>query len=172
MNRRTRALAVLACALLLPLTGCTAERTDTATRTPDDTIRAATLALTDRCLTRQGLTPPRPGRRPADRAEEQRVAAALFGRPPAELSLTLANGIPVRAHTDGCLAAAQRTLYGDQKRWFQVSTVVNNLKPEAAHRDLSLASVRARHRADLADWQRLRARALDASTRVLHTSTH
>ncbi|MGD6740357.1 hypothetical protein ACOKM3_00785 [Streptomyces sp. BH106] len=172
MNRRTRALAVLACSLLLPLAGCTTEHTDRPARTPDDTIRAATQTLTDRCLTRQGLTPPRPGQRPANRAEEQRVAAALFGRPPAELSLTLANGIPVRAHTDGCLAAAQRTLYGDQKRWFQVSTVVNNLGPEAAHRDLSLASVRARHRAELTDWQRLRARALDASTRVLHTSTH
>ncbi|MFZ3573543.1 hypothetical protein ACOKM5_42100 [Streptomyces sp. BH097] len=172
MNRRTRALAVLACAALLPLTGCTTERTDRSDRMPDDTIRAATQTLTDRCLTRQGLTPPRPGRHPANRAEEQRVAAALFGRPPAELSLTLANGIPVRAHTDGCLAAAQRTLYGDQKRWFQVSTVVNNLKPEAAHRDLSLASVRARHRADLAEWQRLRDHALDASTRVLHASTH
>ncbi|MEB8339127.1 hypothetical protein [Streptomyces endophyticus] len=172
MNRRTRALTVLVCALLLPLAGCATEHTNRTARTPDDTIRAATLALTDRCLTRQGLTPPRPGKRPANRAEEQRVAAALFGSPPAELSLTLANGIPVRAHTDGCLAAAQRTLYGDQKRWFRVSTVVNNLKPEAAHRDLSLASVRARHRAELTDWQRLRARALDASTRVLHTPTH
>ncbi|MGP3769312.1 hypothetical protein ACTWJ8_00650 [Streptomyces sp. SDT5-1] len=170
MNRPTRALAVLACALL-PLTGCTSPGPERPARTPDDTVRAATQALTDRCLTRQGLTPPRPGQRRGSSAEQQRVAAALFGRPPAELSLTLANGIPVRAHTDGCLAAAQRTLYGDQKRWFRVSTVVNNLGPEAAHRGLGLASVRARHHAELTEYRQLRQHALDASRRVLRTST-
>ncbi|MHB9756306.1 hypothetical protein ACYBSK_18170 [Streptomyces sp. BYX5S] len=169
MNRTNRALSALGCLLLLPLAGCSQERPERPALTPDDTIRAATRSLTDRCLTRQGLTPPRPDRPATDRAEEQRVAAALFGRPPAELSLTLATGIAVRAHTDGCLAEAQRTLYGDQKRWFRVSTVVNNLKPEAAHRELSLASVRARHRAELTDWQRLREHALDASARVLRT---
>ena len=170
--RPGRALAALAWALLVPLAGCATQHPERPAPTPDDTIRAATQALTDRCLTRQGLTPPRPGHRPANRAEEQRTADALFGRPPAELSLTLANGIAVRAHTDGCLAAAQRTLYGDQKRWFRVSTVVNNLKPEAAHRDLSVASVRARHRAELTEWQHLRDHALDVSARVLRTPTH
>ncbi|WP_338703135.1 hypothetical protein V2W30_37920 [Streptomyces sp. Q6] len=161
-------LALLAGGLLL--TGCT-HRPAAPTLSPDDTIRAAQQRLTDRCLTRQGLTPPRPGQRPTSRAEQERVADALFGRPPAELSLTLANGIPVRAHTDGCLAEAQRTLYGDQKRWFRVSTVVNNLRPEAAYRDLSLTSVRARHRAEVTEWRRLRGHAVDASARVLRADT-
>ncbi|MGY0020755.1 hypothetical protein [Streptomyces sp. cg35] len=156
---------------LLLLTGC-AGRPAPPALSPDDTIRAAQQVLTDRCLTRQGLTPPRPGQRGVSADEQQRVAAALFGRPPAELSLTLANGVPVRAHTDGCLAAAQRSLYGDEKRWFQVSTVVNNLRPEAAYRERSLASVRARHRAEVTEWRRLKAHAFDASARVLHAAGH
>ncbi|MEV5609035.1 hypothetical protein [Streptomyces sp. NPDC052225] len=165
---RTRWLALLAGTLML--TGC-AHRPAGPALSPDDTIRAAQQRLTDRCLTRQGLTPPRPGQRPPSRTEQERVADALFGRPPAELSLTLANGIPVRAHTDGCLAEAQRTLYGDQKRWFRVSTVVNNLRPEAAYRERSLASVRAQHRTELTEWRRMHAHALDASARVLHADT-
>jgi hypothetical protein len=44
------------------------------------------------------------------------------------LSLRLTTGHVVRAHTDGCLAAAQRRLYGDQRRWFRASVVVNNLR--------------------------------------------
>ncbi|MFJ9037099.1 hypothetical protein ACIRF8_11000 [Streptomyces sp. NPDC102406] len=156
---------------LLLLSGC-APRPARPALSPDDTVKAAQQLLTDRCLTRQGLTPPRPGQRGVSAAEQQRVAAALFGRPPAELSLTLANGVPVRAHTDGCLAAAQRRLYGDEKRWFTVSTVVNNLRPEAAHEHRSLASVRERHRTEVAEWRRLRAHALDTSTRVLRTAHH
>ena len=129
-------------------------------------IKAAQQKLTDRCLTRQGLTPPRPdGRRPSP-AERRRVARALFGTGRTELSLTLPTGHSVRAHTDGCLAAAQRELYGDQKRWFHVSTVVNNLKPEAAHTHRTLTEVRARHREDLTEWHRLRATALT------HAKTH
>ncbi|MYT73663.1 MULTISPECIES: hypothetical protein [unclassified Streptomyces] len=164
---RVRALAFVTGALLLA--GCASRPTGPA-RSPDDTIRAAQQVLTDRCLTDRGLTPPRPGQRARSAADEERVADALFGRPPAELSLTLANGIPVRAHTDGCLAAAQRTLYGDQKRWFRVSTVVNNLKPEAAYRHRSLTAVRERHRADLTAWQHLRSHALDVSARILRTT--
>lgn len=153
---------------LLLLTGCAARPARPAL-SPDDTIRAAQQVLTDRCLTRQGLTPPRPGQRAGSAADEQRVADALFGRRPAELSLTLANGVPVRAHTDGCLAGAQRTLYGDEKRWFRISTVVNNLKPEAAYRKISLAAVRTRHRDELTQWRALRSHALHESARVLRT---
>ncbi|MCQ4206129.1 hypothetical protein [Streptomyces longispororuber] len=171
MHRRPRPWALALVAGLLLLAGCARQPARPAL-SPDDTIRAAQQKLTDRCLTRQGLTPPRPGRPAASPAQEQRVATALFGRPPAELTLTLANGVPVSAHTDGCLAAAQRTLYGDEKRWFRASTVVNNLKPEAAYRKSSLASVRARHRTELTDWRRLRAHALDASRRVLDTTDH
>ncbi|MYW70016.1 hypothetical protein GTY65_39080 [Streptomyces sp. SID8379] len=170
MNHRPRPWAAVCALAVLLLAGC-AQQPERPALSPDDTIRAAQQKLTDRCLTRQGLTPPRPGRRAANAAEERRVADALFGRPPAELSLTLANGIPVRAHTDGCLAAAQRTLYGDEKRWFHTSTVVNNLRPEAAYRHSSLATVRERHRAEMSEWRRLRAHALDASARVLHSTS-
>ncbi|MFJ8825029.1 hypothetical protein ACIREE_25020 [Streptomyces sp. NPDC102467] len=166
MRARPRSWGLALVTGLLLLTGCVRQPARPAL-SPDDTIRAAQQELTDRCLTRQGLTPPRPGQRGVNTAEQERVAGALFGRPPAELSLTLASGIPVRAHTDGCLAAAQRTLYGDEKRWFEVSTVVNNLRPEAAYRDRSLASVRARHRTEITEWRRLRAHALHESATLL-----
>ncbi|TGA93679.1 hypothetical protein [Streptomyces sp. MZ04] len=143
---------------------------------PADIIKAAQQQLTDRCLKRQGLTPPRaeapraatPATRDS-REESQRVADALFGAGRTELSLTLPTGYSVRAHTDGCLAAAQRTLYGDQRRWFEVSTIANNLKPEAAHRHRSLAWVRARHRTELSDWHSMRAQALRRATAQLST---
>ncbi|MDR3084493.1 MAG: hypothetical protein LBV60_26860 [Streptomyces sp.] len=170
MNLRPLVCApVLAAAALFGLGGCAAAPTRPAL-SPDDTIKAAQQVLTDRCLTRQGLRPPRPGERAADSPAEQRGAAALFGHPPAELSLTLANGIAVRAHTDGCLAAAQRTLYGDQKRWFEVSTVVNNLRSEAAYRKTSLSAVRDGHHVEVTEWRRLRVHAFGASARVLRTA--
>ncbi|GGO44560.1 hypothetical protein ABT039_34965 [Streptomyces lasiicapitis] len=150
-------------AALAPLAvGCSAAPSRTSALPPNDIIKTAQQKLTDTCLTRQGLTPPRPGDRgrPPSPAEQQRVTHALFGAGHTELSLTLPTGYSVRAHTDGCLASAQRTLYGDQRRWFRVSTVINNLKPEAAFRKEPLSEVRTRHRGDLAEWRRLRARAL------------
>ncbi|MFF1698962.1 hypothetical protein ACFVXC_35925 [Streptomyces sp. NPDC058257] len=162
---------------------------------PDDVIRSAQQQLTDDCLKRQGLTPPRPHhgndshryshshshshshsgdyngtasnpRNPGEQSvrAQERTAAALFGTGRTELSLKLATGYTVRAHTDGCLAAAQRTLYGDQRRWFEVSTIANNLKPEAAYRHRTLTSVRAEHRQDLADWRTLHTHALHQAT--------
>ncbi|MFD0418976.1 hypothetical protein [Streptomyces sp. NPDC127108] len=159
--RGLRALAALPLVLLALLAvGCAPRAERTPALPPDDMIKAAQQKLTDTCLTRKGLTPPRPGSRAPSTAEQQRVARALFGTGRTELSLTLPTGHSVRAHTDGCLASAQRTLYGDQRRWFRVSTVVNNLKPEAAFREQPLTEIRARHRTDLADWRRLRTRAL------------
>ncbi|MEK0097285.1 hypothetical protein WDA79_01970 [Streptomyces sp. A475] len=158
-------LGALSLAGLL-VTGCAAPDPGPAL-SPDDTVKAATRLLTDRCLTAQGLTPPRPGRRPGTQAQEERLSDALFGAGRTELSLRLPTGYSVRAHTDGCLASAQRDLYGDQRRWFQVSTVVNNLKPEAAYRNTSLASVRAGHRTEVADWQRLREHALNRARHLL-----
>ncbi|MFD9887643.1 hypothetical protein ACFWZT_39955 [Streptomyces alboflavus] len=156
-----RALATLPLLMLTVLAvGCAPSGEDAPGLTPGDTIKAAQQQLTDTCLTRKGLTPPRPGDRPPSAAEQQRVARALFGTGRTELALTLPTGHAVRAHTDGCLASAQRTLYGDQRRWFRVSTVVNNLKPEAAFREEPLTEVRDRHRSDLAEWRRLRTRAL------------
>ncbi|MEU9477948.1 hypothetical protein [Streptomyces sp. NPDC048191] len=73
----------------------------------------------------------------------------------------------MRAHTDGCLAAAQRRLYGDQVRWFRTSVVVDNLGPEATATHHSLAEVRARHRTQIAEWRRLRVRAVNEATALL-----
>ncbi|MEU3724501.1 hypothetical protein [Streptomyces sp. NPDC031705] len=136
---------------------------------PDELIKAATRRLTDACLVRQGLVPPSPGPGRPPGSDDRRVSEALFGAGPAELSLALPTGYVVRAHTDGCLAAAQQRLYGDQPGWFRASVVVNNLEPEAARTRRDLTEVRARHRAEIADWQRLRAHALTEATTVLDT---
>nr|WP_320777352.1 hypothetical protein [Streptomyces sp. CRN 30] len=148
------------------LTACTAT-VPVPRPSTDDLIKAATQHLTDTCLTGRGLAPPRPGRSPLPVAEQRRVDGALFGTGRAELSLRLPTGYVVRAHTDGCLAAAQRRLYGDQRRWFQVSVTVGNLRPEATHTHRTLAAVRARHRAELADWRRMRERAVRAAGPLL-----
>ncbi|MEU8436620.1 hypothetical protein AB0F18_27685 [Streptomyces sp. NPDC029216] len=166
---RPPAVGALACAVVTAgalLTAC-ATGAPRSAADPDDVIKAATQRLTDACLTRQGFVPPRsgPGRQPG--TDDARVSAALFGTGPAELSLTLPTGYVVRAHTDGCLAAAQQRLYGDQPGWFRASVVVNNLRPEADHAHRDLAEVRARHRAEIADWQRLRAHALTEAATVL-----
>ncbi|MGW2599089.1 hypothetical protein [Streptomyces klenkii] len=168
---RTPAARFLTAASLvtgLVLTGCTTSPARPAAA-PDEVIKAATQRLTDACLTRQGLTPYRPGQSPPPDAEQQRVSDALFGAGPAELSVALPTGHVVRAHTDGCLAAAQQRLYGDQPRWFRTSVIVNNLEPEAGRTHRSLAEVRDRHRAEIADWRRLREHALAAATTLLDT---
>ncbi|MGW5862425.1 hypothetical protein ACWFRJ_09680 [Streptomyces sp. NPDC055239] len=157
--------ALLLSPSLLLLSACAQSPTAPALP-PNDVIRSAQQQLTDACLQRQGLTPPRPHHdndNDNDKAQE-RTAAALFGTGRTELSLKLPTGYTVRAHTDGCLAAAQRTLYGDQRRWFEVSTIANNLKPEAAYRHRTLASVRAEHRQELADWRTLHAHAVHQAT--------
>ncbi|MCI3272027.1 hypothetical protein [Streptomyces cylindrosporus] len=165
-----RALALLTGGVLLTACAGTSPSSPPARPSPDDLIKAATQLLTDGCLTRQGLTPPRPGQGPASEARQQRVADALFGAGPAELSLTLPTGYVVRAHTDGCLAAANQRLYGDQRRWFRASVIVDNLRAEAARAHLTLDRVRARHRAELADYRRLRAHAVrEASALLNHT---
>ncbi|RLV04379.1 hypothetical protein CTZ27_10430 [Streptomyces griseocarneus] len=149
--------------LLAGLTGCAPS---TPRPDPDETIKAATHLLTVACLARQGLTPPRPGQSPQPADRQQRVTDALFGTGPAELSVTLPTGYAVHAHTNGCLAEAQQRLYGDQRRWFRASVIVNNFGPEADHTHSSLSEVRARHRAEIDDWKRLRAHALTEATTV------
>ncbi|MER5409289.1 hypothetical protein [Streptomyces sp. NPDC002769] len=98
-------------------------------RDRDDLIDAAQQVLVDRCLARQGLT----SRRTSD-GEDRRLQGALFGRGRPELAVTLATGYTVTAHTDGCLAAAQRDLYGNQELWFRTRVVVDNLRAEAQQR--------------------------------------
>lgn len=153
--------------LLLLLAGAASCAAPAAPARPGDVVKAAQLRLTDACLTRQGLTPPRPGATPPDGREALRVSDALFGAGPAELSLTLATGHEIRAHTDGCLAAAHRRLYGDERAWFRASAVVNNLRSEAAYRGTDLSSVRRTHRAEVAGWERMRARALRQAKALL-----
>ncbi|MEW2396445.1 hypothetical protein [Streptomyces sp. NPDC046862] len=166
----TSAFAAGTLLLTAGLTACA--NTDAAPHpSPDDVIKAATLHLTDVCLTRRGLTPPVPGRGKPSADDQERIADALFGAGRTELSVRLPTGYVVRAHTDGCLATAQQRLYGDQRRWFRSSAIVNNLGPEAAHTHSTLAEVRARHRAELADWRRLRAHALKSAKTVLATAT-
>lgn len=177
-------LAALLLAAAALLSACAQQPPAPPALAPDDIIRSAQQQLIEDCLKRQGLKPPRPHEgtngsqvgSAKDRRERQehherqeRTTAALFGTGRTELSLQLPTGYTVRAHTDGCLAAAQRTLYGDQRRWFRVSTIANNLRPEAAHRNRTLASVRAEHREELADWRTLRARALHQATTRLKT---
>nr|WP_206327951.1 hypothetical protein [Streptomyces sp. S3(2020)] len=113
------------------VTGCGAPREPAVSLTPDDTLKAAQLLLTDRCLTDRGLTPPRPGGPPPS----SRVDSALFGTGRPELSVKLPGGLVVAHHTDGCLAQAERRLYGDQRRWFRAVTLVNNLKSRAPDGD-------------------------------------
>ncbi|WP_405922871.1 hypothetical protein [Streptomyces sp. NBC_00035] len=149
---RATALAVLA---TLALAGCatpSAERgtpaLPTTERAQDDLIDTAQQVLVDECLARQGLSVRHASahERPS-RQEDHRLQGALFGRGRPELSVTLATGYTVTAHTDGCLAAAQRELYGDQRRWFRTRVVVNNLRAEAQQRmkrdpDFGAASAR------------------------------
>lgn len=127
---RTAALVLAGIALTAGCTGPQARPLSA-----DDTVRAAQRVLTDRCLREQGLAPPRPGQKPPPKAEQRRVVAALFGGGSAELRVELPTGFVVRRHTDGCLAAAQQRLYGDQPRWFRVSTTVDNLKSKAPQPD-------------------------------------
>ncbi|WP_406507829.1 hypothetical protein [Streptomyces sp. NBC_00212] len=147
--------------------GCSAPAPPQHRPDSDDVIKAATQRLTERCLSGQGLVAPRPGQSPSP-GQQQRVSAALFGTGPAQLSVNLPTGYVVRTHTDGCLAAAQQRLYGDQPGWFRASVIVNNLKPEADHNHQTLAEVRARHPAEIADFERLRAHALSQATALLN----
>ncbi|MEV5438754.1 hypothetical protein AB0K80_22490 [Streptomyces sp. NPDC052682] len=91
---------------------------------------------------------PRPGSTAARR--EQRLADALFGTGRPELSTRTETGHVVRAHSDGCLARAQRVLYGDQGRWFRTEVAVNNLEA-AAHQRVTRDP---EYRAALRRWAR------------------
>ncbi|MFI1935797.1 hypothetical protein ACH44C_01170 [Streptomyces purpureus] len=149
-----RRLAPAATAVALLLTGCTtpgpgpdaparnsAPVTDPA---EDDLLKTAQLTLVTRCLARQGLALPTR----THSTEDPRLQSALFGTGPSELSLTLPTGATVTAHTDGCLADALHTLYGDQRRWFHAQVTVNNLRALAADR----MKTDPAHRAAMARW--------------------
>jgi hypothetical protein len=77
---------------------------------------------------------PAPRPRGEEARRQQRLVDALFGTGRRELSTRTATGLVVRAHSDGCLARAQRLLYGDQARWFRATVAANNLEAAAHHR--------------------------------------
>ncbi|GGW60002.1 hypothetical protein GCM10010503_41550 [Streptomyces lucensis JCM 4490] len=69
-----------------------------------------------------------------------RVAArtALTGASPVGLSVKAPTGVTITASDEGCIADAERTLYGDLEGWFRVKVVTMNLRPvreTRVHRD-------------------------------------
>ncbi|MGP3924691.1 hypothetical protein [Streptomyces sp. 8N616] len=66
--------------------------------------------------------------------DRSRTSAATFGSGERELSVRLPSGYTVQANSDGCLATAQRQLYGNQERWFRAQVVVNNEGSETDRR--------------------------------------
>ncbi|MCT9084760.1 hypothetical protein [Streptomyces fulvoviolaceus] len=116
----------------------------------DDPAWAAEHGFGDADGTQQEQPSPQPGKRAA--AQQQRLVDALFGPGRRELSTRTATGLVGRANSDGCLAEAQRVLYGDQARWFrtEVAVAVNNLEAAAHHR----VTRDPAYRAVLARWAR------------------
>lgn len=138
-------------AAALLLAGCTTVAAEPSLpsepQAQDALLRTAERALVERCLHTQGLSLTT---RPRTPAADSRLQGALFGTGPRELSVTLATGQTVTAHSDGCLAAARGTLYGDQGRWFRAQVIVSNLRTEAQAR-MKTDPV---HRAALDRWTR------------------
>lgn len=64
---------------------------------------------------------------PASRRAAARTA--LMGPSPVGLSATAPTGMTVTASAEGCIADAERTLYGDLAAWFRVKVVTMNLRP-------------------------------------------
>ncbi|MFF0431321.1 hypothetical protein ACFYU9_03685 [Streptomyces sp. NPDC004327] len=161
--RHTTHRALVTAAAALVLAGCatvrpgrvdpsgTAGTTAPATRQEQDRLLAATeQRLVATCLDGQGLSLPPVTQARAPAAQDARLQAALFGKDPRELSLTLATGLTVTANSDGCVATARATLYGDQDRWFRAQVTVDNLRAEAQARMKDDPA----HRAALDRWSR------------------
>jgi hypothetical protein len=131
--------AVVGTAGLLLGCGADADRPSDADRPPapltageQRELDTAEARLTQRCLRAHGLSLPRRGEhaRPAG----GRLQRVLFGDRPGALSVRLPTGHVVTTSDNGCLAEAQRRLYGDRKAWFRADTVVGNLEPLAQQR--------------------------------------
>ncbi|MFJ5937682.1 hypothetical protein [Streptomyces sp. NPDC093071] len=145
--------ALVATIASLLLAGCAtvdagtpgAPGTPTTEAARDALLGAAERRLVADCLGARGLAPTA---RPRAPDEDRAFRAALFGTGPRELSVTLATGATVTAHTDGCLATARHRLYGDQHRWFRAQVTVDNLRAEAQDRMRADPA----HRAALARW--------------------
>ncbi|MER8044533.1 hypothetical protein [Streptomyces sp. NPDC094032] len=144
-----RALVTAAAALVLA--GCATVRPGPsagATRQEQDRLlKTVEQSLVVDCLGDRGLTLTTRARAPA---EDRRLQVALFGSDPRELSLTLTSGLTVTANSDGCVATARASLYGDQIRWFHAQVTVDNLRAEAQARMKDDPA----HRAALDRWTR------------------
>ncbi|MDV9189402.1 hypothetical protein R6L23_14495 [Streptomyces sp. SR27] len=152
VTSRTRHALLTAAAALL-LSGCATVSpgspatpgVPSGTAAQNALLKAAEHRLVVDCLDERGLALTA---RPRAPDEDRTLQAALFGAGPQELSLTLATGATVTAHSDGCLAAARQRLYGDQRRWFRAQVTVDNLRAEAQARMRDDPA----HRAALARW--------------------
>ncbi|MFF9088476.1 hypothetical protein ACF1BE_19015 [Streptomyces sp. NPDC014991] len=63
---------------------------------------------------------------PAARAAAR---TALMGSSPVGLSVRAPTRMTITASTEGCIADAERTLYGDLEGWFRVKVITINLRP-------------------------------------------
>lgn len=146
--------ALVTAAAALVLAGCATVRPGlpgppaaTTRQEQDRLLRSVEHRLVADCLDDRGLALTTRARAPA---EDRRLEAALFGSGPRELSLTLAGGLTVTANSDGCVATARASLYGDQSRWFRAQVTVDNLHAEAQARMKDDPA----HRAALGRWTR------------------
>ncbi|MGW5421258.1 hypothetical protein [Streptomyces sp. NPDC003943] len=145
------ALVLAGCATVRPAPSGAAQTGSRTTRQEQDRLlEAAEQRLVAECLDGQGLSLPPVNQARAPASQDIRLQAALFGKDPRELSLTLATGLTVTANSDGCLAGARATLYGDQNRWFRAQVTVDNLRAEAQARMKDDPA----HRAALDRWTR------------------
>ncbi|MFD3518462.1 hypothetical protein [Streptomyces sp. NPDC058657] len=57
------------------------------------------------------------------------AGTALMGASAEGLSVKVPNGMTITASTEGCIADAERNLYGDLSNWFRVKVITMNLRP-------------------------------------------
>jgi hypothetical protein len=101
-----------------------------------------------------------PSARPSERRRissraTRRLQHVLFGDRQRALTVRLPTGYVVATGENGCLAEAQRQLYGDQAAWFRSDTLVSNIGALAEQQASKDPTVRARRRA----WSACLARA-------------
>jgi hypothetical protein len=126
-------------------------------------LDAAEARLTRRCVRAHGLSLPERGERAQPAAG--RLRRVLFGDRQRALRVRLPTGYVVSASDNGCLAEAQRRLYGDRAAWFRADTIVGNLEPLAQQRARQDPGEDALRRARSAVGRRFRAQ-IDTQRRL------
>ena len=79
--------------------------------------------------------------------ERRRLGRVLAGDLRDVVSVRLPTGYVVAMSPDGCIARAQRRLYGDHARWFRANAIVSNLDALTQRRVTQQPAFRARERA-------------------------